>query len=51
VTLKERKMKHYAGLDVSLAKTAVCVVDENGVIVREAEVAPPPKTWRCGSRS
>ena len=23
-------MKHYAGLDVSVKETAVCIVDENG---------------------
>lgn len=28
-------MKYYAGLDVSLAETAICVVDEDGIIVRE----------------
>lgn len=28
-------MKYFAGLDVSLDETAVCVVDEHGAIVRE----------------
>ena len=28
-------MKYYAGLDVSLAETAICVLDEDGIIVRE----------------
>ena len=32
-------MKLFIGLDVSLAKTAICVVSEHGEIVREAEVA------------
>jgi hypothetical protein len=26
--IKERDMKHYAGLDVSVEETAVCIVDE-----------------------
>lgn len=28
-------MNYYAGLDVSLEETAICVVDEQGRIVRE----------------
>ena len=36
-------MKHFAGLDVSLEETAVCVVDEEGRIVREARVASEPE--------
>jgi len=28
-------MKHYAGLDVSVKETAICVVDEVGTILRE----------------
>jgi hypothetical protein len=28
-------MKYYAGLDVSLQETAICVVDEDGIIVIE----------------
>ena len=35
-------MKHYIGLDVAVKETAVCVVDENGVICREAKVASHP---------
>jgi transposase len=31
-------MKHFAGLDVSLEETAVCVVDEAGTMVKEARV-------------
>lgn len=35
-------MRYYAGLDVSLEETAICVVDATGTIVREvrAESAP-----------
>ncbi len=35
-------MRHYAGLDVSLEETAVCVVDEAGRIVKEARVPSEP---------
>jgi transposase len=35
-------MKHYSGIDVSLHSSSVCVVDENGKIVREAKVASEP---------
>ena len=41
-------MRYYAGLDVSLAETSVCVVDEEGKILREAKVASEPEalaTW------
>lgn len=36
-------MKLFIGLDVSLAKTAVCVLSKHGRIVREAEVASDPE--------
>ncbi len=36
-------MKLFIGLDVSLAKTAVCVLDEHGRIVREAETSSDPE--------
>ena len=32
-------MEHYAGIDVSLERSSVCVVDAMGRIVREAKVA------------
>jgi transposase len=35
-------MKHYAGLDVSLDETSVCIVDEAGAYVAEAKVASDP---------
>ena len=35
-------MDHYAGIDVSLECSSVCVVDANGKIVREAKVASEP---------
>ena len=37
-------MRHYAGLDVSLEETAICVVDEAGRIVKEARVPSEPET-------
>jgi len=35
-------MDHYAGIDVSLECSSVCVVDANGKIVREGKVASEP---------
>jgi hypothetical protein len=35
-------MEHYAGLDVSLRLTAVCVIDERGRVVSESKVASEP---------
>jgi transposase len=36
-------VKHFAGLDVSLEETAICVVDEEGRIVKEARVPSEPE--------
>jgi transposase len=36
-------MDHYAGIDVSLEQSSVCVVDAAGRIVREAKVASEPE--------
>ena len=36
-------MEHYAGIDVSLELSSVCVVDAQGKIVREAKVASEPE--------
>lgn len=35
-------MKFYCGLDISLNTTAVCIVNQNGDIIREGEVATEP---------
>ena len=35
-------MEHFAGLDVSLEETAVCMVDEEGRIAKEARVPSEP---------
>jgi len=36
-------VEHYAGLDVSLELTSVCIVDAQGTIVRETKVASHPE--------
>src|SRR5690349_3270797 len=36
-------MEHYAGIDVSLERSSVCVVDGTGRIIREAKVASEPE--------
>src|SRR5256885_4922921 len=36
-------MDHYAGIDVSLECSSVCVVDASGKIVREGKVASEPE--------
>ena len=44
-------MEHFAGIDVSLKDSSVCVVDASGRIVREAKVASEPEAltaWFCG---
>src|SRR5215216_6300418 len=44
-------MEHFAGIDVSLKDSSVCVVDATGRIVREAKVASEPDAlaaWFCG---
>ena len=42
-------MEHYAGIDVSLEQSSVCVVDATGRIVREAKVASEPEALVAGS--
>ena len=45
-------MKYYVGLDVSLATTAICAVDESGAIIREgvaaAHLGLTPKKYASG---
>ena len=36
-------MDHFAGLDVSVNQTSVCIVDDTGRIVREVKVASEPE--------
>jgi len=40
--MEKRSMEHFAGLDVSVNETSVCIVDETGRIVREVKVASEP---------
>jgi hypothetical protein len=35
-------MDHFAGLDVSVKETSVCIVDDTGRIVKEVKVASEP---------
>ena len=35
-------MEHFAGLDVSIKETSVCIVDDAGRIIREVKVASEP---------
>jgi hypothetical protein len=39
---EKRSMDHFAGLDVSVKHTSVCIVDDTGKIVREVKVASEP---------
>jgi transposase len=39
---EKRSMEHFAGLDVLVKQTSVCIVDETGKIVREVKVASEP---------
>ena len=36
-------MKHYAGLDVSVKETSVCIMDEAGTVCREVKVLSHPQ--------
>lgn len=40
---RKRSVKHYAGLDVSVKETSVCIVDETGRVCREMKVASHPE--------
>ena len=43
-------MENYAGIDVSLELSSVCVVDAQGKIVKEAKVASEPDALSTFSR-
>ena len=36
-------MEHFAGLDVSVNETSICIVDDTGRIVREVKVRSEPE--------
>ena len=36
-------MDHFAGLDVSVKETSVCILDDAGKIVKEVKVASEPQ--------
>jgi transposase len=40
---EKRSMEHFAGLDVSVKQTSICIVDDAGKIVREVKVASEPE--------
>jgi transposase len=40
---EKHSMKHYAGLDVSVKETSICIVDETGKICRELKVPSHPE--------
>jgi len=40
---EERSMKHYAGMDVSVKETSLCIVDEADRICREMKVVSHPE--------
>src|SRR5215469_5081889 len=40
---EKRSMEHFAGLDVSVKQTSICIVDETFRIVREVRVASEPE--------
>ena len=47
-------MDHFAGLDVSMEETHICVVDRDGKIILEARTSTAPKTMapsRVGARA
>jgi transposase len=40
---EKRSMDYFAGLDVSVKETSICIVDDTGKIVREEKVANEPQ--------
>ena len=48
---EKRSMDHFAGLDVSVKETSVCIVDDTGRIVREVKVASEPEALLTALKS
>jgi predicted NBD/HSP70 family sugar kinase len=44
-------MAYFAGLDVSVKETSVCIVDDAGKIMREARVASEPDAEKRARRA
>jgi transposase len=42
-------MDHFAGLDVSVKETSVCIMDDAGKVVREVKVASEPEATADGA--
>jgi transposase len=40
---EKRSMDYFAGLDVSVMETSVCIVDDAGKTIREVKVASEPE--------
>lgn len=43
IQAEDCRMKLFAGLDVSLEKTAICVISEHGKFMMEAQAASEPE--------
>ena len=43
-------MDHFAGLDVSVKETSVCILDDAGEIVKEVKVASEPQALNSAAR-
>src|ERR1700741_3224110 len=41
--MEKRSMAHFAGLDVSVKETSICILDDAGKIVKEMKVASEPQ--------
>jgi transposase len=39
---QEGVMKYFVGLDVSLQETAICIIDEDGIVISEGKTASEP---------
>ena len=48
---EKRSMEHFAGLDVSVKETSICIVDDTGRIVREVRVASEPGSSAAGAEA
>jgi len=44
-------MDHFAGLDVSVKETSICILDDAGKIVKEVKVASEPQALRTSKAS